>query len=187
LSTNLPHGITPLDRLIQRLRIRRAARRIPNGARVLDVGTFDGSLFDYLGSRIAVGVGIDPNPSRVGTFGPVTLRKGSFPGDEIEGEFDCVTMLAVIEHIPREGLPEVADACVRALVPGGRVVITLPSPLVDRILDWLGRVRLVRGIELEQHYGLRSSEVIDVFSRVLRLVEHRRFQLRLNNLLVFER
>ena len=53
-----------LDRLIQRLRFREAAKHIPVGARLLDVGSDDGSLFSYLGSRIAPSVGVDPNAPR---------------------------------------------------------------------------------------------------------------------------
>lgn len=180
-------GITALDRFIQARRIKKAVRRIPDGARVLDVGAFDGRLFEVLGPRLDSGVGVDPNPALTGEFGNVVLKAGFFPDVDVEGPFDAITILAVIEHIPRERQADVADACARLLRPGGKVIITVPSPLVDTILKWLGRVRLVRCIEFHQHYGLEPQDVVDTFSKRLRLVERRRFQLGLNNLLVFER
>jgi len=180
-------GITWLDRFIQLRRIRKAMRYIPDGARVLDVGSFDGRLFRELGPRLGSGVGIDPNPAREGEFGNVVLRSGYFPDVEIDGPFDAITMLAVIEHIPRERQGDVAEACARLLRPGGRLIITVPSPAVDTILHWLARFRLVRGIEIHQHYGLEPDDVARGFSVPLNLLVQKRFQLGLNNLLVFER
>src|SRR5947207_14920274 len=102
--------ITALDRFVQLLRIRKAVRRIPDGARVLDIGAYDGRLFEVLGPRLGSGVGVDPNPVRVGTFGNFVLREGSFPDVDLEGDFDRITMLAVIEHVPREHQASVAEA-----------------------------------------------------------------------------
>ena len=167
--------------------MRMAGRYISDGARLLDVGAFDGRLFDELASRRVSGVGVDPNPAREGEFGNVVLTKGYFPDVDVTGPFDAITILAVIEHIPMDRQADVADACARLLRPGGRLVITMPSPAVDTILSILGRVRLVRCIEFHQHYGLEPDYVVRVFSERLRLVVRRPFQLGLNNLLVFER
>ena len=46
-----------------------------------------------------------------------------------------ITMLAVLEHVPEDAQAELAAACERILKPGGRVVITVPSPQVDTILE----------------------------------------------------
>jgi SAM-dependent methyltransferase len=161
-------------------------RRIPDGARVLDIGAFDGRLFRELGARLGSGVGIDPNPVREGEFGNYVLTRGFFPDTDIAGPFDAITMLAVIEHVPRDRQADVADACARLLSATGRVIITVPSPVVDTIMHWLVRLRLLRPIEFHQHYGLDPDEVVHVFSQRLRLVVRKRFELGLNNLLVFE-
>ena len=179
--------ITALDRFIQLLRIRKAVKRIPTGSRVLDIGSYDGRLFDVLGDRLGSGVGIDPNPLRTGTFGAYELRKGNFPDADLSSGFDRITILAVIEHIPRDLQDPVAQACADLLEPGGRVIITVPSPIVDSILKWLGRLHLLRCVEFHQHYGLDPAEVFQTFSAHLRPVERRRIQFGLNNLFVFER
>lgn len=181
------HQLTWLDHFIQLRRIRKAIRHIPDGARVLDVGAFDGRLFRELGPRLGSGVGVDPNPAQEGAFGNYVLNKGFFPDVDLDGPFDAITMLAVIEHIPRERQADVAAACARLLRPGGRLIITVPSPIVDTILHWLGRFRLMRCIEFHQHYGLEPDEVGRVFSQHLDLVVHKRFQLGLNNLFLFAR
>jgi hypothetical protein len=46
-------------------------------------------------------------------------------------------MLALFEHIPTAEQPAVIEACYELLVPGGRVVITVPSPAVDPMLEFV--------------------------------------------------
>jgi hypothetical protein len=65
--------------------------------------------------------------------------------------------------------------------------MTVPSPVVDRITSVLARLRLIAGMDLEQHYGLHPDEVVSAFAPHLRLVERARFELGLNHVLVFER
>jgi hypothetical protein len=80
------------------------------------------------------------------------------------------------------------NACNDALVPGGRVVLTVPSPVVDRILDVLVFLRLVDGMSLEQHHGFEASETPTLFEREgMTMTLHERFQLGVNNLFVFQR
>src|ERR1041385_85314 len=107
----MTRDITALDRFVQLLRVRKAARRIPDGSRVLDIGSYDGRLFDVLGSPVRFGVGVDPKPGREGTFGNVVLKQGFFPDVDVDGDFDRITMLAVIEHVPRDRQDDVAEAC----------------------------------------------------------------------------
>lgn len=177
----------PLDRLLQRWRIGMAIPHVRPGDRLLDIGCFDRSLIDETLDRIDSAVGVDATlePARDGR---VELRRGHFPRDIdlAPGSFDCITALAVLEHV--EDPAAFATACRQALAPGGRVVLTVPHPLVDRILDLLIALRLVDGMAAEEHHGFDVSETRTIFeSAGLPLRLERRFQLGLNRLYVFEK
>ncbi len=177
----------PLDRWLQRRRAEVALPWIQPGARLLDVGCADAVLFERLGDRVAKAVGVDPAvaPRRLGQ---VEIRRDGFPGVERfpAASFDCVTMLAVLEHVPD---PEsVAKECHRVLAPSGRVVLTVPHPLVDRILEVLIALHLLDGMEAEEHHGFDPSRTRPLFeSAGFRTLVARSFQLGLNRLFVFER
>ena len=187
--------MTPLDRLLQRLRVRAALPHIPDGARLLDVGCADGHLLRVLDGRIRGGVGIDPDavPAPGGELGPrgapsgSRIVRGTFPDDLDEaGPFDVITMLAVFEHFSDADRPRVVDACRRLLRPGGRVVMTVPAPAVDRIVDVLRALRLAHGMDIDSHHGYRPERTAEQFSG-FRVVRHERFELGLNHLYVLER
>jgi 2-polyprenyl-3-methyl-5-hydroxy-6-metoxy-1,4-benzoquinol methylase len=178
-----------LDRFIQRRRLRQATRWIRSGSRVLDVGCFDGALFEALGERLVEGLGLDPLLEREIRGPRWRLVRGRLPGaPESAGPFDAVTLLAVLEHVPESDLPGLAAEIRRLLVPGGRLVLTVPEPAVDRVLAVLAGLRLIDGMSLEEHHGFEAARTRSLFEGAgLRLVVHRRFQLGLNNLYVFER
>ena len=180
--------MTLLDRWIQRWRIAKVRRFIEPDSRVLDIGCHDGALFRRLGDRLGAGVGVDPLLEAERRAERYRLLPGTFP-EALAGEreFDVVTLLAVLEHIPLEGQAERAEAIREHLKPGGRLVITVPSPAVDRILDVLRTLRLVHGMSLEEHYGFEPASVPDIFSRGFDLETARTFQLGLNHLFVFRR
>jgi len=183
--------VTPLDRALRRLREQRATPHLPPGARILDVGCGDGHLLRALGDRAAGGVAIDPDLPQE-TVGAADGRKyrvirGRFPDDLGDvGVFDAITMLAVFEHFSDADRPRVVDACLRLLHPGGRVIMTVPAPAVDRIVDVLTKMRLAHGMDLEAHHGFDPRTVPQLFSG-FRVARHERFELGLNHLFVLER
>ena len=178
-----------LDRELQRQRIAKALRFIPQGASVLDVGCADGALFRAGGERIATGVGIDLQMPQTWVDGPYELRVGEFPDVLHPGEtFDAIVMLAVVEHAPLEELRGWAKVIPELLVPSGLLVITTPSPKVDQILDLLMRLRILDGMEAHEHHGFDPRTVPEIFGgRRLTLMHRKRFQLGLNHLFVFRR
>ena len=156
---------------------------------MLDVGCADGALFRQLGGRIGEGVGLDPDLDSPVERPGYRLVPGSFP-DDLEGEapFDVITMLAVLEHIPSDRQQSIARGCSQHLRPGGRLVVTTPSPLVDPILEFLVALRVIDGMSLDQHYGFEPEETPRIFSgHDLSLEKARRFQLGLNHLFVFRK
>ena len=178
-----------LDRLLQKYRILKAARYITRGMSVLDIGCDDGTLFQALEDRISRGVGVDPldHPWRIGDrFQRIT---GSFPEDVPHlGEFDAITMLAVLEHFPADKLQTMPGSCAKYLKSGGLLIITMPSPIVDYILLVLQWIRLIDGMSLEEHHGLPAKVIPTIFChKYFTLKVKKSFQFGLNNLFVFQK
>jgi hypothetical protein len=64
----------------------------------------------------------------------------------------------------------------------------VPLPGADRILNALKFLRVIDGMQLDQHSGLDPKKIPSAFShRDLTLVRAERFQLGLNNLHVFRK
>ena len=95
-------------------------------------------------------------------------------------------MLAVFEHFRDDDRPRVVEACRRLLRPGGRVVMTVPAPAVDRIVDLLRTLHLAHGMDIDAHHGYQPAETATHFSG-FRVLRHERFELGLNHLYVLER
>ena len=176
------------DRMLQRWRISKASRFLRPGMRVCDIGCADGSLF-HLVAGLKGGVGIDPEakPRQIGTN---SLVAGLFPTalPDDRKKFDAITLLAVLEHIPTEHQAKLAFDCFEALAPGGHLLITVPSPAVDHVLKVLSALRLIHGMNLDQHYGYDIKQTPIIFGNAgLELMRTEKFQLGLNNFFAFRR
>ena len=155
--------------------------------RVLDVGCFDERMFARLGDRLGYGVGIDPMLSEPVERSRFRLLRTSFPDGAPDERFDVITMLAVLEHVRPQELSDWIDTCRSLLVPGGRIVASMPAPAVDRILDVLIKLRLLHGMEFGQHHGADPSRTVETFTdRGFTLLRRQRFQAGLNNLIVLQ-
>jgi 2-polyprenyl-3-methyl-5-hydroxy-6-metoxy-1,4-benzoquinol methylase len=182
-------GLKLIDRFLRDRRIARVRPFIPNGSRLLDIGCGDGALIRDMAEYLDHAVGLEPNlaePIRGASF---ELIPGRFPDDVPAGEtFGVITMLAVLEHLPPPVQARLADEFEALLSPGGRLIITVPSPRVDHILHLLLRLRLIAGIAVHEHYGFQPADTLGLFPEPgFRLLRRSRFQLGLNNLFVFER
>jgi SAM-dependent methyltransferase len=187
LSTQGENLMRLFDRILQTWRARLARTWIPPGASVLDVGCHQGEFLRSLGRAIGPSVGLDPLAPEV-DISPHHLLPLSFaePLDLPDESFDSVVMLATLEHI-RDKDP-LARECARLLRPGGRVIITVPSPRVDGIVHFFCRLGLADGMSLDEHHGFDPRTTLALFTRHgLELEQHRRFQLGLNNLYVFRK
>ncbi len=165
-----------------------AAQWIPSKCRILDIECHDGEFLDFLGDRIGPSVGIDPlcqknQRQTQHQFLPWEFH-AAMPFQE--GSFDFISLLATLEHIQNKN--SAVREIKRLLVPGGRVVITVPTVMVDKILEILLVLKIVDGMSLEEHHGFSPEEVPDIFLREgFKLIKLQKFQLGLNHLYIFER
>jgi SAM-dependent methyltransferase len=181
---------TGIDNFIARMRFRAARPHVRAGARVCDLGCgLDAAFLDYAADKIASGVGVDDQVEdgergrwrrvRADITKPLPLQSG---------QFDHVVMLAVLEHLvqPESVLREVH----RILAPGGSLILTWPSSMVDPILDVLHRLRLVSDeMESDEHQKRIPASALEAMLRKIGFQKflHRRFEFGLNNLMVATR
>ena len=178
---------TGIDHFIARMRFRAAYPHVRAGSRVCDVGCgLEAAFLDYASDKIAVGVGVDDQVEE-GMCGGwkrvrADLRAGLPFGD---AEFDHVVMLAVLEHLTR---PEkVLREAYRVVAPGGSLIMTWPSAMVDPILNALHKFHLISDeMESDEH---QKRIPVDMLQTMLRGIGfqrflHRRFEFGLNNLMV---
>lgn len=102
-----------------------------NGQRLLDVGCGDGRLCYELKDENVNYTGIDYS-SRAIAFARAFNPKSTFQVLStlelpFENEFDIVTFIEVIEHIPPNDIPVCIENLNKTLKPGGRLVISTPS------------------------------------------------------------
>jgi 2-polyprenyl-3-methyl-5-hydroxy-6-metoxy-1,4-benzoquinol methylase len=169
-----------------------AAKAIKPDSKLLDIGCNCCEIFSFLKDKRITGCGIDPEPmmTKTGIPSGIDFIKAEFPSDKLTGrQFDCITALAVIEHIMPDEQKAFSQACFQLLRPGGYLVLTIPSPFVDPILHLLSFFSMIdNDMKPHQHYGFLIGETRPIFeSAGFKLVKHQKFQFGLNNLFVFEK
>lgn len=176
-----------VDRWLQLWRWSVARRWIEPGSRLLDIGCHEGKFFEFLDGRIQQGVGVDPLTSPRQT--PRFCYLSQCLNDHLDfpdATFDAITLLATLEHIQQK--EPLARECHRLLREGGRVILTVPSPRVDRIVGWFRFLRLADGMCIDQHHGFHPADTVPMFVKHGFILEcEHRFQFGLNNLFVFRK
>jgi SAM-dependent methyltransferase len=115
----------------------------PN-TKVLDVGCGNGKVGQYLAKHGAVVDGIEPSDSRI----DIARQRLRYVSDQwagpglddprIEDDYDLITFLDVLEHIPE---PQgVVDWAASRLAPGGAVCALIPNSA-----HWSFRAKILRG------------------------------------------
>jgi SAM-dependent methyltransferase len=178
---------TAFDRFVAWCRFRAATPHIRFQSRVCDLGCGAGAPFlHHVESRITSGVGLDEYT------GESQREKISIVHANItavlpleSGQFDHVTMLAVLEHLPAPR--GVLAEAYRLLRPGGSLIMTWPTSAVDPLLEILTRIGLVNDeLGFDQH---QPRIPVPKLKEILRgigfaLIETGKFELGLNNWLV---
>jgi len=181
---------TGIDHFIARMRFRAAYPHLRRGAKVCDLGCgLEAAFLEYAADKIAAGVGVDDQVKEVegGRWKRVRADLRS-PLPFADGEFDHVVMLAVLEHLTE---PEkVLREAYRVIAPGGSLIMTWPSSMVDPLLRVLHALRFVSDeMESDEHQKRIPVETLQEMLKGIGFQKflHRRFEFGLNNLMVAER
>jgi len=169
------------------MRFRAAYPHIRKGSRVCDLGCgLDAAFLHYAAGRIAHGVGVDDQVRDGGAEKWKRVRADITAPLPLESaQFDHVVMLAVLEHLPAPE-PVLREAC-RILAPGGSLILTWPSAMVDPILKVLHGLRLVSDeMESDEH---QQRIPVNTLQQMLHRIGfqdflHYTFEFGLNNLMV---
>lgn len=161
---------------------------------VLDVGCQYGQLRDRHSGQIGRYVGVDVSESAVDearqrhpdcAFYVLDIDEAPL---EFEAEFDTIVMMAVIEHI--FNLKHLGRNLARALKPGGRAVLTTPTPFGNDVVHRFGAaLGLFSKAAADDHIVLFNRKRFQIFAAEVGLVllEHRLFQIGCNQLAVLQR
>lgn len=124
------------------------------GLSLLDVGCFAGTFLSRLPrDRFSRQVGVDILPSQI-AFANERFRTDyrefvAIPSLrallEMEEQFDCITVIEVIEHLTDQEIRHLFKSLAARLKPGGKLVISTPNylsawPLIEFLLNHLSDV-----------------------------------------------
>ncbi len=167
------------------------AERFEAPARVLDLGCGRGEFLQLLKQRGADGLGVDADEQMVAAVKEKGLdaRVGDVHDflREHPDEFDGIFAAHLIEHLRSEQFVDLAQMAVRALHPGGRLILVTPNPhnlsmqlyefwtdlqhvrfYTPEIVRWVVHDAGLRDIELGENARYRSdprgTSYLDIFT-----------------------
>lgn len=182
-----------LSRFLTHARLSRVAKHL--GREVLDAGCGYGELLDYLPAHVQSVTLLDRSPERLprleARLSCRVIEARFVLGDIGAGEvslpsvaFDTVVMAALLEHLnsPGAALREVR----RLLKPGGKLVLTTPTPLGGRLHAWGSRLGLTYREAAEEHEGFFDYDALNHLLNDEGLIceRYERFLLGMNQLVV---
>ena len=177
-----------LEPLLRRMRLRRVFSHIPKDSKLLDVGCgHSASFLRVISPHIAEGYGLDFKVKDCSFDNIKTIQQKletelPFPNNS----FDVVTMLAVLEHIEQD--QAILQEIHRVLVPGGKLVLTVPSVWAQPVLEFLSyKLKIVSEAEIRDHKRYYTREKLKrhlINQAGFDGFYHRYFQLWMNNFCV---
>jgi 2-polyprenyl-3-methyl-5-hydroxy-6-metoxy-1,4-benzoquinol methylase len=103
---------------------------------------------------------------------------------DFDMRFDTILLIAVIEHISNQ--THLAEQLARNLKPGGRIVITTPTPWGDRVHRLGARIGLFAASAVDSHVVIYNRKKFETLADAcsLRIEKYKTFQFGCNQLVV---
>lgn len=168
-SHHVTRGFGLFDVILAKLRAKKANSLITEELRkgaILDIGC--GSFPHFLiNTSFKKKYGLDSSVAKDDLLNySIIIKKqnaGRKPMPFDGGFFNCITMLAVFEHIEREEVPFVLKEVKRVLAQDGKFIITTPAPWSNLILWTFSRIGLISKVEIDDHKHAFSKKDIEQF------------------------
>ena len=174
-----------LEPLLRQLRLRKIKPHVPKNSLILDIGCGTNATFlRAISPHIKQGFGVDfkVKEFKFSNIQTKKLRLENYLPFSNES-FQVVTMLAVLEHIEKE--KEILQEIYRVLIPGGKLILTVPSVWSQPILEFLAyKLKIVSEAEIRDHkryYNRKKLRKVLVKDTNFQDFHHQYFQLRMNN------
>lgn len=174
------------------MRQQQVLQRLLPGERLIDFGCgAEPVLLRKASPFIRWGIGID--------YDAIPLREGNIivRKDTVVDAFpvpnesaSAVSMTAVLEHFSVEDARRILQACYKVLIPGGRVILTTPTPEGKWVLEPVARFTpLVAKAEVLDHKQYYSKTDIAMLAQSagFSMAEYTRFELGGNSVAVLVR
>ncbi len=153
--------------VITKYRIKKRGREIvrvlktfgARGMELLDIGAADGKMLSFLNTELKLkrAAGIEPEEELRGESKDPDLVILEGSGEKLpfeDGEFDCVVIASVIEHV--DDASKVFSEAHRVLKIGGIVVVSAVNPVCDRIAVFFG----FKPDDHKRTYGLKELKKV---------------------------
>ncbi len=154
---------------------------------VLDIGCGHNELIKSYRAKGRQGVGADVFPFE-GVDKIVDTTKLPYA----DKQFDTVTIIAALNHIPLGKRIAVLNEAYRVLENKGRLIVTMINGTIGYLchkLMWWDFDQGEREVDWkEENYGLSNKYVTEIIGKCgFRLIKRKRFVYGLNNLFIFEK
>lgn len=181
--------------LTQRLKGQRLAMALGHvSGDVLELGCGPALLLARQGGQINSYTGVERSPRDVARL-QKQYPEATFLAADLDEDrpvfpraYDTVLMLALVEHVYNQ--KRLFEMATGALKPGGRIVITTPTPFGNDVVHRIGAaIGLFSQEAADDHIVIYNRRRFALVARDfgLRLAHYRRFQLGCNQLAVLER
>lgn len=159
----------------RKFRTKEVLKRLPQEiGSICDIGCGKNMAF-LSGIRAEEKIGIDKNG------GDIVQDLDANPKLGFKNKFDFVIMMAVIEHL--EYPIRVLDELYGALKPGGKIIITTPTPNAKYTLDLLAWLHIINSVKDHKHY-FSAEELKRILSDAgFKDIRHNYFSLRFNQII----
>lgn len=183
-----------LEKLLRRFRLSRVLPHIQQGDVLLDVGCgWEAKALRELAPRLSKGIGIDFKVEPHAVPSHIKLVATRFEADRwpvADAECDKVIMLAVLEHIEPSLVGATLKNIRRALKPGGKLILTVPTPPAQPVLEFLSyKLGVINENEIRDHKLYYDRPLLEktLANNGFRVELYKTFQLGMNSFCVAAR